>query len=76
LDPFATRIDTLDLAVIGACFPIVFMIGADLARRTHSADDLYPRRTPAWLAADRNLTVRITSVGLLVLTAALIIGFR
>jgi SSS family solute:Na+ symporter len=40
MDPFITRIDRLDLAVIGAYFLIVFVIGAYLARRTHSADDL------------------------------------
>jgi solute:Na+ symporter, SSS family len=50
MDSFITRIDTLDLAVIGAYFLIVFAIGAYLARRTHSADDLFlAGRRLGWL---------------------------
>jgi solute:Na+ symporter, SSS family len=50
MDPFATRIDTLDLAVIGAYFLVVFTIGASLARSTHSADDLFlAGRRLGWL---------------------------
>jgi solute:Na+ symporter, SSS family len=50
MDAFITRIDTLDLAVIGAYFLIVFAIGAYLARRTHSADDLFlAGRRLGWL---------------------------
>jgi SSS family solute:Na+ symporter len=50
MDPLATRIDRLDLAVIGACFLMVCAIGGYLARRTHSADDLFlAGRRLGWL---------------------------
>ena len=46
----AIRIDSIDLAIIGAYFLIVFAIGAYLAWRTRSADDLFlAGRRLGWL---------------------------
>jgi solute:Na+ symporter, SSS family len=46
----AIRIDSLDLAIIGAYFLIVFAIGGYLAWRTRSADDLFlAGRRLGWL---------------------------
>jgi hypothetical protein len=41
MDPFLTRIDPIDLGIIGLYILFVFAIGAYFARRAHDADDLF-----------------------------------
>ncbi|WP_200385998.1 sodium:solute symporter family transporter [Thiocapsa imhoffii] len=56
MDPFVARLAPLDLAIIGGDLLIVLAIGAHLARRIRSADDLFlAGRRLGWLPVGLSL---------------------